>query len=48
MYKVIETKGNEEKVLAEFLTLNEAREKAKEIQKKTTVLITVEKDGKIY
>lgn len=48
MYKIIKTAGNTEEVIAELPTLEEAKEKAKELQKTTTALITVEKDGRIY
>ena len=48
MYKVIKTTGNNEEIIAEFPTLDEAKAKAMEIQKTTPSLITVEKDGRIY
>ena len=48
MYKIIKTEGNKEELLAELPTLEEAKEKVKELQKTTTALITVEKDGRIY
>lgn len=48
MYKIIYTKGNEEKVIAEYEDKETALENAKKLQSATTALITVEKDGRIY
>lgn len=48
MYKVVYTKGNEEKTIAEYEDKNKALAHAKQLQSETSALITVEKNGRIY
>lgn len=51
MYNIVFTKGNEEKVIAQCETLEEARTECKSLSKKPEYcsgLITIEKDGRIY
>lgn len=51
MYDIVFTKGNEEKVITQRETLEEARTERNRLSKKPEYcdgVITIEKDGRIY
>ena len=51
MYDIVFTKGNEEKVITQRETLEEAKAECKSLSKKPEYcdgVITIEKDGRIY